>query len=108
MLNVVLSVQLKLPQGVSPTEAADHIEDAHRMAVRGYHPSDPLSEAGEIRVEPQNAGPPLMKRFSGRKVAAFMALQIAFPVAALAAEEKRCPPRPVFHMATLNTPPVAT
>lgn len=43
-------ITLDVPEGVSRSEVADHLADAHRMAVRNYHASDPLSQVGEIEV----------------------------------------------------------
>jgi hypothetical protein len=43
-------IRVDVPEGVSADEVASHRADAHRMAVRGYHESDPMHGMAEIDV----------------------------------------------------------
>jgi len=51
-------IYTELPDGVPASEFANHLADAHRAMVRGYHLDDPMSRAGEIVIEPVTVSMP--------------------------------------------------
>jgi hypothetical protein len=48
----LFTVGADVPDGVTIDEFASHLADAHRMAVRRYHPDDPLAGMSEIDARP--------------------------------------------------------